>query len=278
MFDYSGRLFTFGCSFTEYIWPTWANVLGKEFNYFENWGKQGSGNQYILHSLVECHKLKKLVDTDTVIIMWTTPNRRDDYVNGEWISQIYKTPLDLRGDLLITLNLIYTVRELLNTWNINYKFLAMTPCNSNNDFDLIELFNDVLEFIPQSMFNTVYKSNWYVANGNFRTFSPAMDENKKTKKLKEYYDMHKGSSWPSFKEFLNNDISDQLIFNELEDLGLIFMRDNPIRIDWHPTPEMHLQYLRTVFPELVIKDETVKWVNDYKLNDLFDSHYPKNRL
>lgn len=33
------RLFTFGCSFTKFFWPTWADILGQEFDYYENWGR-----------------------------------------------------------------------------------------------------------------------------------------------------------------------------------------------------------------------------------------------
>jgi len=34
------RLFTFGCSFTHFDWPTWANLLGldNEYDLCENWG------------------------------------------------------------------------------------------------------------------------------------------------------------------------------------------------------------------------------------------------
>jgi hypothetical protein len=44
------RLFTFGCSFTNYRWSTWADCLAPEFDYFENWGQSGGGNHYIFNS------------------------------------------------------------------------------------------------------------------------------------------------------------------------------------------------------------------------------------
>ena len=44
------RAFVFGCSFTQYYWPTWADILGREFNKFENWGQCGGGNQFIFNS------------------------------------------------------------------------------------------------------------------------------------------------------------------------------------------------------------------------------------
>ena len=46
------RLFTFGCSVTEFIWPTWADILGREFDYYENWGRVGAGNLYIFNSII----------------------------------------------------------------------------------------------------------------------------------------------------------------------------------------------------------------------------------
>ena len=42
------RLFTFGCSFTNYRWSSWADCLAPEFDYFENWGQAGGGNHYII--------------------------------------------------------------------------------------------------------------------------------------------------------------------------------------------------------------------------------------
>ena len=30
------RLFAFGCSLTFYWWPTWADILVREFDHFEN--------------------------------------------------------------------------------------------------------------------------------------------------------------------------------------------------------------------------------------------------
>ena len=78
------RLFTFGCSFTQYLWPTWANVLGREFAHFENWGRMAAGNQFIFNSLIECHLKKQLGPNDTVGIMWTNVFREDRYVNNQW--------------------------------------------------------------------------------------------------------------------------------------------------------------------------------------------------
>lgn len=49
------RLFAFGCSFTHYKWPTWADIVARDFKVYENWGRGGAGNFYPYSALIECH-------------------------------------------------------------------------------------------------------------------------------------------------------------------------------------------------------------------------------
>lgn len=79
------RFFSFGCSFTNYFWPTWADMIGRQINYYENWGKGGAGNQYIFNSLIECNRRNKFNRDDLVIVMWTSCSREDRYVDNEWL-------------------------------------------------------------------------------------------------------------------------------------------------------------------------------------------------
>jgi len=72
------RLFTFGCSFTNYNWPTWADLIGLEYGSFHyNWGYAGLGNRAIAERLAECHARMMISPNDTVIIQWTSPLRHD---------------------------------------------------------------------------------------------------------------------------------------------------------------------------------------------------------
>lgn len=71
------RLFTFGCSFTLYNWPTWADLFGLEFPQAFNWGCPGIGNRGILERLFECDARMNFVPTDTIIIQWTSYLRHD---------------------------------------------------------------------------------------------------------------------------------------------------------------------------------------------------------
>jgi len=78
------RLFTFGCSFTNYQWPTWANFISLGFEKFQNWGQGGAGNYYIAHRLLECHELNKITKDDHVLIMFSDYNRYDLLKNDHW--------------------------------------------------------------------------------------------------------------------------------------------------------------------------------------------------
>lgn len=73
------RLFTFGCSFTEYAWPTWADLLSTNFDYYENWGYRGLGNRGIAERVAECHATNHFTKDDTIIVQWSSHLRHDWY-------------------------------------------------------------------------------------------------------------------------------------------------------------------------------------------------------
>jgi hypothetical protein len=77
------RFFAFGCSFTLYKWPTWADYLyaGGISNSYENWALPGGSNDFIFHSLIECDSLRGITPKDYVAIMWSQPRRIADYDN-----------------------------------------------------------------------------------------------------------------------------------------------------------------------------------------------------
>lgn len=77
------RLFAFGCSFTGYGWPTWADIVGQSFDYYENWGTAGIGNYLISSRVLECHSVCNITKDDTVMVMFTSIPRID-YYNGNW--------------------------------------------------------------------------------------------------------------------------------------------------------------------------------------------------
>jgi hypothetical protein len=71
------RLYTFGCSFTGYRYPTWADFVGQGFDVYENWAKSGAGNFYIASQLHECNQINELNEDDHVLIMLSSFSRYD---------------------------------------------------------------------------------------------------------------------------------------------------------------------------------------------------------
>jgi len=75
------RLFTFGCSFTEYDWPTWADLIGHTLHQdgyeYYNFGLAGTGNYYILASMIKANNDFKFTDTDIIMVMWSSWTRED---------------------------------------------------------------------------------------------------------------------------------------------------------------------------------------------------------
>jgi hypothetical protein len=82
------RIFTFGCSFTHYAWPTWADIIIKEFQSQGipgyNFGIAGLGNVGIYHVMLQAHIKYKFTADDLILVLWTTYNREDRLKDGVW--------------------------------------------------------------------------------------------------------------------------------------------------------------------------------------------------
>lgn len=221
------RLFTFGCSFTQYRWPTWADILGKTFEHYENWGQAGAGNQYIFNSLIECDARNKLTSEDTVIIMWTNIAREDRYVNEKWVTpgniftqRVYddhfiKNFSDIRGYLIRDLATISAAIQLLEKWEVGYHLLSMVPLDNFDQYlsdkvedqDVIDLYSSALQKIKPSVYEIIFNFDY---DTHFRN--------------------HRPSNFP---------------------IG-----------DHHPLPMEHLNYLQAILPEYNTSDEIKEWVNE----------------
>lgn len=288
------RLYTFGCSFTKYDWPTWADILGKHFDHYENWGSPGRGNSYIFNSLIECHLRNQLTPNDTVVIMWTGTDRVDIYNNNHWnilplrtfkkVKELvlHKDRSDIRGLLLQSLSMIYAAKEMLDKWGVKYHFLSLVPLdfkdifdNQDNPFtDILTLYSEVLAKIKPSFYEVIYNFNWQLAND----FVP-VTESKKLEIMQKVYKGLAGADWPSFNDYLANNYytaSDE-VKKEIQKANI---KENVSYQDPHPSPVMHLEYLQSVLPEYVISNSVVDWIREFEFQDGFDTdaHSPLNRL
>jgi hypothetical protein len=181
------RLFTFGCSFTNYRWSTWADCLAPEFDYFENWGQSGAGNHYIFNSIMEADQRQMFGPNDTVIVCWTTATREDRYVQGRWQTlgnmhscpiynpEYLKTHVDDRGYLIRDFAFVKAVKTLLeNRPGVNWKFMSMMEIASmpwpddtvSEHRDVMRLYEDVFHAMGPSYQKTLFNNGWPDRNGD----------------------------------------------------------------------------------------------------------------
>lgn len=174
-------LFTFGCSFTNYRWSTWADCLAPEFDYFENWGKAGGGNQFIFNSVMEADQRHRFSDRDTVVVCWTSTQRDDRYVDHQWhtLGNVFNCPIynpaylkeyvEERGYLIRDLACMKAVKVLLESRpGLTWKFLSMIePNNVDDTRDVTQLYQNIVDSIAPSYHTILYKeTGWPDRNGD----------------------------------------------------------------------------------------------------------------
>jgi hypothetical protein len=185
-FEKYKRVFTFGCSFTNYVYPTWANILSKSLPdaEFYNLGLSGTSNPFIAHRMVEANKKFKFCETDLVVTMWTTTARETHYVRGNWINpgnifsqDVYSKEFvekfaDSNGYLIRDLATIELATVYINTLSCTYIGLLSTPIDFlyvsdlNLGYDekvaneILDTYKDLLSIFPKSLYELEMNFSW----------------------------------------------------------------------------------------------------------------------
>ena len=186
MYDYEKykRVFAFGCSFTEYKYPTWADIMSKNIPQaeFYNLGRCGGGNVFIGNRITEANRVFNFCETDLVMVMWTTFCREDRYLpEGGWSTpgNIYsqgELPFADKEYLLKYADpLTFLVRDL-SIIDMATTFLNSLPCDTLNmlsvPFDhqmdnynekvryFINLYKDLEDSLPDNLFDLEMNGYW----------------------------------------------------------------------------------------------------------------------
>jgi hypothetical protein len=264
------RLFTFGCSFTNYYWPTWADIMALNYDHYQNWGATGGGNHYIFYSLIEAIAREKINSTDTVTIMWTSVGREDRFLNDHWSLQgsIYyssfpdeyvKNFTDPTGFFLTSVTVIDAVRKILDSIGCRYYFFSTVPFEKVDDsflelifslkkdveFETRNLYKNTLNKINPSVYEIIFNNNWHSKDD---IVIPSASK-KSLDNFEIQYNKCAGKDWPVFAKFIDGQLIDidPAIVKELEDqFQFISFRDNILnkRQDTHPIPSEHAEYLQ----------------------------------
>jgi hypothetical protein len=79
------RFFAFGCSYTKYIWPTWADIIAEDLKIeYHNYGRAGLGNVGIQCEIIRADIDHNFNSDDLIIIMWSSWNREDRFIFNDW--------------------------------------------------------------------------------------------------------------------------------------------------------------------------------------------------
>lgn len=222
-------IWTFGCSFTEYFWPTWADILIKHASTLGhdgyNLGRCDAGNQFIASRIWECNAKYSFAPDDYVFICWSSFNREDRFVSesengrGNWVNP---------GN--IASQGIYK-NEFIKNW-ADERHYAMRDCM------LITSTLKALDSLGVKVIN--WTMNPYLQPDTSNAFHSS---NSVQEVIKTYNICFK---YPSMMEFM--DTLDQSI--RLHDTKY----KNRLRVSWdgrdpivefHPSPAEHLNYLQS---------------------------------
>jgi len=222
------RFFAFGCSFTNYIWPTWADAIGYDIPEYYNYGSSGSGNHFAFNHVSQADQCYKFNKDDLVIVCWTNVMREDRRINQDWLNSgnIYtqsyydknfvKKYCDQEGFFVRDCAYIKAVRDILNLSGCTWHFLSMVPIEKmfnqwntemNSSYnEVYKVYQDLFTDIRKSYFEVVFQNNWH------------------------------SKSRPTT------------------------ITDGKPQEELHPTPKEHVQYIDAVLPEIIISKESRSWM------------------
>ena len=245
------RFFAFGCSFTSWHWPTWADIIGQHFpqNNYYNLGICASGNEFAFHRLTEAHARYNITKDDLVIICWTNFAREDRYLNGAWqtAGNIFTQDFypkewvekwfDLRGALLKTSSFVAGATHLLDSIGCKYVFTSMMPMQQLDEFDII---------FADSSYDDIFTL------------------------YKKYYDQIQ----PSMVEYLYGKNK----WTNPKGINIKWSTvDESPWIDSHPNPIQALKYTNEIIvphlTDFLISTSTVDWINQWQQELTKDKFY-----
>lgn len=218
------RFFAFGCSFTQYGWPTWADFVALEAGpgtEYYNFGRSGAGNQYIANTIAQADSKYNFTKDDLVMVCWSNVHREDRIFYNEQETPAWTVP----GNL--------TTQEFYDQEWLD-KFGTCPDWFFMRDFASIHLVTGFLNKTNSHQLSMVDIHNtWdqYLANDN-----PITEKNIGS----IAFPAEKQKILPSFYKTLWNNKLGNKLKNDMK-------RIHPCYADYHPTPDEHFLYLKKIF-------------------------------
>lgn len=261
------RLFVFGCSYTAYSWPTWADLLSIDYDVYENWGFAGLGNRGISERVAECHAKHNFTKDDTIIVQWST-HIRNDFFHQEGLLTERVPGWKTAGSVFNYLNSEIYDKKWLETF-----------------FDEEAYFMHTLNHILMTqMFLENTGATWYMTSiGDVRNLgtdinvNPLYGENSLFSRIMDRFS-HKKEKYFGFKVTPALKVYNKPIWEDRQDRWLepigswlidnspsspfysFFAEDKTVFTDFHPKPSKHKEWLTNfLIPKLGIEPSIEKY-------------------
>ena len=230
------RFFAFGCSYTNWPHPTWADFIGINFEEYYNYGKAGACNTYIANSFIEANNEYQFNNETDIIFIAMSGFGRFSYMEKQ-----EKTELDARlydwqtnGDTLFTNNEGHSeISKLIGNKIFNYNWAAYNSWISFITMKTILAEKKINHKIIMSINNKHYLTDFNILN-------ISDDMVKKIKYLYSKLDIDE-----SIDEFINANFPNIPGGN-------------------HPTKDMYYEYVLKYFPEYITeKSKSLICVDTY---------------
>ena len=240
------------------MYPTWADLVATNFDFYENWGGAGGGNTFISTQLYECNQQRNITKDDTVLIMFSSFTRYDFIIDSNW---------KLSGNLYSQTNINFDFLE--NCWSEEHGYVSSwfaiksainlldnIGCNYKimTAFDLLRFSENITKSMDDIRTNRVKN-----CMDDFKTILPAIN-------LLDYAEYLEDNDIVKFYRYFRNGKLDK---------------------DRHPTLTMHLMWVKDVLPQFHNEkmDEMVKewetWITtseneiSNKFRNIVDKGEPK---
>ena len=218
------RFFAFGCSFTDYRWPTWADIIGNQIDLYYNFGGAAHSNSLIARSVIRANLLHNFTENDLIIIQWTDILRDEYYTNGIF-----------RGTGNILHNTIFdTEIELEN----------MAAAYYQRDYEYISMINENL-ILKNLEFNFISMSRFLSAESSLPFDVNQISPYRKFQSVPNFLEECFQGDW-------NNSNSVQ-IYDGKETI-----------VDRHPDCVEHLDFVVKIWPSLIDKMLALDYINQYQ--------------
>lgn len=257
------RLITYGCSFTNYNWSTWADILAENSKlHLINRGQGGCGNNFIFARLQQDMATGMFQKDDVIRIMWCYYNRVSRFDTADTLLDSppeTTVQSDKIKNFKKTIDMIKHTQDLLQGYD--YEFMTWLHLKDCGGLETKR---------PQKIQDYNIDSIWHkpihpplidlVFNGNFSN---------RTDFAVKFSDLPKSivKNIQKLSEKSNSTV-----------LSLIREQSKPgdnryqMFFDYHPTPLMHLEYLQKIYPDMAWSKDLTHKINQENQRILSSIH------